>query len=278
MIKIHTTIKNKIYLMIDSHSLSDYQQCPQRYKWTTIEEIQPRRIHNPFERGIIISKLLEEFYAAKIRNEVTKGLLHHLIKAYIQQGNNLSEEDRELIQTRFLMYIKFYQDELWIPIAAEKGFSKKLYEDEQFCFIYEGRPDLVVWLSPKKELFSIVDHKSESRKNDIYPYNNQAQGYCWAANTPIVHYNYFGLQSTGGPKEWFRRKSHIFTVNDISKWKQTTIEWFRRIAQDTDFIQSWQCEGKYGVCQYHQLCEVNDYGIQKGLVRLHFKPTEFRVW
>jgi len=167
---------------------------------------------------------------------------------------------------------------MWIPIVAEKGFTKRFYEDDKYLFVYEGKPDLTVFLSSRRDITSIVDHKSQTRRSDYYSYNNQAIGYCWASEIDCFTYNFFGLQETGKPEDWFRRVSKIYTKQELDDWYQTTLKWFKKIANDEDYNKSMQCEGKYGICEFHKLCEIRDNDIRNDIIRREFKLNEYRSW
>jgi len=163
-------------------------------------------------------------------------------------------------------------------MEGEIAFSKILYEDSKYLFVYEGRPDMVVWLNSDQKDKMIVDHKSQARRNDIYPYNNQVLGYCWGLGVDTFCYNYFGLQETGDPKDWFRRSAHRFSKSDIENWKSATIEWFKKIADDTQHIKSLQCSGTYGICTFKDLCECREDWARADKIRREYKQKEFKVW
>ncbi len=55
----------KRILLLDSHSLSDYQKCPQLFQYTKILGIEPSIKYLPFEKGTVITEMLESYYKAK---------------------------------------------------------------------------------------------------------------------------------------------------------------------------------------------------------------------
>ena len=227
-------------LTLDSHSLSNYQRCPQLYNYTDVQNIEPISLYAPFEKGTVISRCLEDYYK---QPEITGSILKEICEKNIYNSNSLDEVSRLHIQMRFLKYAQYYKNEQWKVVAVEEGFSSVLYEDKNFKFIYEGRPDLVVSLQDNR--LAIIDHKSESRSDNLYFYNNQALGYCWATGVRIFTYSYFGLQETGGPKDWFRRSSIVFEDKQIQNWEENTISWYFRLLNDAWFQKSYQCTGKY---------------------------------
>lgn len=260
-------------LTLDSHSLDNYQRCPKLYSYTTLQNIEPISLYAPFEKGTVISRCLEDYYK---KPEITGSIMKEICERNIYNNNPLNEETRLHIQMRFLKYTQHYKNEQWKVVAVEKGFSSLLYEDENVKFIYEGRPDLIVSLQDNR--MGIVDHKSQSRADNLYFNNNQALGYCWATGIRIFTYNYFGLQETGGPKDWFRRSSIIFEDKQIKDWEKSTIHWYFRLMHDENFQKSYQCTGKYGVCGYHDLCEETNNLIRIDKIKREFKQREHKAW
>lgn len=269
---------SKKILRLDSHALSAYKRCPQLYDYTQILKIEPRKKYNSFDRGTTIAEMLQDYYSIKTeKGEVVKEDLRDIIDRRLLPSS-LSDEDKELIGSRFLYYHRNYRAESWIPLAVEKGFSILLYEDEEYIFIYEGRPDLVIKLSPTEQSIVIVDNKSQQREGSIYPYNDQAMGYCYALRTNTFIYNYFGLQTTGDPRKWFHRGSIRFSPEILEEWRKTTIRWFKQIAETTDFKKSWLCEGKYGVCFFKDLCEQTEGWVIADKMRREFKANTHTAW
>lgn len=264
-------MSKRIALILNSHSLSSFQRCPKSHEYTDIIKLEPRKDYRPFKRGGVITLALANYYEG-LRLEQNKVDLITNIHQFIATHSDLSEEDQGLISTRFLRYCKYYKNETLGTIAIEKGFSKVIYEDKFVYFAYEGTPDLVGYYPSIPIL--VMDHKSESRKSDIYTFNNQFLGYCFGVGTEIGQINYFGLQETGKPEEWFRRTTIDFKKEQIDAWKADTIKWFYRIAQarkSKDFLRTHQCEGKYGVCQFHKLCEITEEKFRLDYQEKNFK-------
>jgi hypothetical protein len=262
---IHTP-KKRLILVCSSHSLSNFQKCPACYKYSDRLQIEPAKDYRPFQRGTVITNLLGYYYRAKKEGTLTKNTVHEAIKT-ILETSQLSQEDKTLISGRFLRYCSFYRNETWKIKAVEQiepedrnlgtGFSKIIYETDELLFVYEGEPDLIISPGSAFDYLAVVDHKSQSRKGQLFEYTNQFRGYCWATGLRHIIINYFGIQKSGEPKEWFHRKVHSFTKDHLELWKRDTIEWFFRIARaklNKKYPRTWQCEGKYGVCHYTDLC------------------------
>ncbi len=268
-------------LILNSHGLSDYQKCPQLFGYTNIQNLEPAMTYLPFAKGTLISTLLERYYTLQINDKLNKDNVWNVIQTTLYNESNPIRDDKELmpfLEMRMLQYWKFYQKESWVTIAVEEGYSKTIYEDDSHLFVYEGRPDWTGYIDKEMNKLVHADHKSQSRHDNIYPFNNQALGYCWASEIDIFIYNYFGLQTTGKPEDWFRRVPQRFSKQQIETWQNETIQWFFKILKDRERLKSWQCTGKYGVCAYKKLCEASEDWIRKDLINREFKSRHYQSW
>ena len=272
-------MNSKIVLVCDSHAISAYQRCPELYRLSTLRGLEPVTEYLPFKKGSIIAEMLEAYYNILIERPIEKNDLIEIVAKHLLTSD-LNQEIKDLIEFRFYRYWKFYKNDIWKPIACEgnTAFSKVIYEDSQHLFIYEGRPDLHMYWDRSHKKRAITDHKSQGYSYEYYPHNNQALGYCWGLETDTFFYNFFGLQETGKPEDWFHRSSKIFTKEQIETWKQNTIQWFFKITRDQDYVASLQCTTKFGTCAFHQICEQPKNWVKEGLLRRNFKQREHKVW
>lgn len=281
--------RKKFALELNSHSLSYYQQCEQRYDFEQIKLLQINEEYYPFKRGAGISRALAIWYLAKQKNYQSKKLEkleEFLFKKMAKSDAFFNEKyktnDRMHIASRIIGYFNKYRNEGYSVIAVEKGFSKILYEDDNVLFTYSGRPDVILDFG-KGFGIGPMDHKSESRRNDLTKFNNQFVGYCWALNSNVGVINYIGLQKDAKDNEVLRRESFTFTNEQIERWKDDTIKWYHRIARsiiNNSFIRSWHCDGKYGVCKYHNLCISGSAAeelikIERDFIKL---PEPYKSW
>lgn len=290
-IQIHSP-KKRVVIVLNSHSLSDLQQCSIRYRFSERLKIVPDKDYRPFSRGTIITNLLGMYYwMKKVGTYIPKKSGLDIIDK-ILKPSELSKEDKDLIGARFLRYLSFYAHETWEPKAVEKieegdnegtGFSKIIYEDDHVLFVWEGTPDMIVNPGKQFDYLAVVDHKSQSRRTDIFEHTNQFRGYCWGTGLNHCIINYFGIQKGGTPKDWFRRKIVHFNNEKLELWKNDTIQWFYRAAfiiRNKKYMRSWQCEGKYGICHYIDLCtSAHMPFVVKDKIRRQFKKKDrVRSW
>lgn len=254
--------KKKICLELNSHSLSDFQTCEKRYQYAHVDYWQTKDTHYPFKRGAGIAKYLFYWYQARLRhydNNKLRALEDKLFKRMIKDDAfydpKWEQDDKLLIAARLMGYFNKYRNEPYEIISVEKGFSKIIYENPYVMFIYSGRPDLVVDFG--RYGIGPIDHKSESRENNLASFQNQFVGYCWALGASIGMVNYIGLQKDFKEGDILRRTFFTFTSRQIEKWVTDTVKWYRKIAyavENKDFTRSWRCEGKYGICMYYSVC------------------------
>lgn len=279
----------KLTLTCDSHSLRSFKQCPQRFDFVHERKIEPIARNNKFDIGTAVHELLGTYYKKKAQvKEIRSIHLSEILETCIPFPH-LTTEQNDFLEVRFLRYHKHYENDSYITVTVETGFSKILYEDDNYLFIYEGRPDWVFKLNNNIDsILGIADHKSQSRYYDYYFYNDQALGYCWAAGTQLFTYNYFGLQETGSPDSWFRRPKKIFQPQEIKEWEAETVNWYFDIAQhygspQEQFKQlphwkkSWQCQNGGGICEFARICEAPAM-MKEDVINRFYQISTHKAW
>lgn len=285
------TKMKRAVLTLGSHSLGNFKQCGYKYYLADIRHLEPVLSYAPYVRGTIVTSLLAEYYWHKIVQE--KFDPWEAFERITQKCPHLPDEEKQVIESRFFAYMKFYKNESWVPITVEKsafadsenegtGFSKVIYENPHVLFVLEGEPDLIVQLSSRDTRLIIVDTKSQSRKHNLYHYVDQFMGYSWAAEVNTFSLNYFSLISSGKPEDWFRRSTVVFHKSQLEEWKRDTVRWFRKIAvarKNKIFLKSRLCESRYGICPFSEICEQTHDWVREGLIKQKFKKRErTRSW
>lgn len=238
----------KTIVKADSHELSAFIACPKRYMWSYLAQIEPQKKRKAFAKGNFVAKMLQIYYYRKMKGKDNKRLYAWVFT----NTEKYCAEDPIEVRDILLSYFSYYKDCKWKILAVEAGFSFKLHEDDKYIFIYEGRPDLVVQ-DEGKRIFP-VDHKTQSRKYDIYPFNNQAIGYCVATEATEFVYNYLKFTE----EEKFRRIPYKISDGVKRVWKEEAIAWFYKLAEAREKLQfnrSYNCETKFGLCDFTTLCE-----------------------
>lgn len=266
---------SKFTLSLNSHSLSDFQSCESKYLFTHIIGIEPLVKKPALKKGSLFGRYLNLYYYNRIRfsrfrEKVLGNSLFwtHKISTEMQIPQSQAFD----IFSAMIGYGIKYKSETWKPVAVEKGFSKILYEDDENFITYEGSIDLIISENGK---LKPVDHKTESAKRPIYQFNNQALGYCWATGSTEFVYNYITLTKVPD----YHRIAHPYSQTQIDNWKSRTIDWAFRVKAsllEKSFLESGQCNGIYGLCPFHLICEAPNDGVKKFIIGANYKQR--KVW
>ena len=262
----------KITLIQNSHSLTNFIQCEQLHAYADLCGFSVPEPKKKFERGTLVSRILQNYYYRKIKGKdqvVTDPLL---LRNLAVKKMGVSNDEARLFMQTMIDYFDEYEDETWIPLAVEHGFSKTIYEDDKYLFVYEGRPDLIVKLDNN---LIVVDHKTQGTKYDYFPYNNQVMGYIWSVGCNTFAYNY--IKFTQHDK--FRRSVHSFSDAQIEQWRSDTIEQYFRIAhayEKHSFQHSWQCQSRFGTCDFVQVCTIPKVENKAWLLKTQYIQKERR--
>ena len=143
---------------------------------------------------------------------------------------------------------------------------------ETKIFIVEGKIDGITEINQTQ---AWVDHKTQSRTYDLYPYLPQFLTYTWATGLSWGILNYIALHETYDPKKTFRRKITMYPKHMIEAWEKRMLDIFTQInirlqwgdhqwpdnGVDDLFYKirnQESCAGKYFTpCQFTQLCEID---------------------
>lgn len=156
------------------------------------------------------------------------------------------------------------------PESVEVGFSHKLYEDDDYLFVLEGRFDIAD--ATISGMPCIVDHKFQLRKHDIYKKSIQFRNYAMVKRVTMLVVNYVRLSKTVD-KDTFKRDIASFTAEEHTAWEQELISIYKRMAlavyggssskyvsydiKSGEFEPRWSsCSGRFGyACDFTPLCE-----------------------
>jgi hypothetical protein len=267
---------SKFTLTLNSHALSDFQRCEMLYGLADLLCLGKEGTKKAFAKGEAIDRILSIYYHRKKKGRHLQVLsrLDLMIKRFSQI---VPMEEAHTMINVLIEYFKTYSKEKVEVLGVQKGFSKIIYEDDENLFIYEGCPDLIARFEGSAEVI-IMDHKTQGLTYEIYPFNNQALGYCWALEVPRFTYNYLVFKKT----DPIRRRSFTFREVQLETWKNDTIRWFFRVKaamQKNEFLRSWQCQNKFGNCAFTEVCtSVND-AMRTWVIKRDFIQIErHRSW
>lgn len=247
----------------------------------------------PMDNGTVFHKLLELYYIERFKLPIYDAAQEALVKFLPSKESTLVDDDTRLfLIKRFREYVMHYASSDFIPLriegipSIELGFSNVFYEDEYRKFIIEGKIDL---LTSYRDDLSFVDHKTQGRAMNIYPYTPQFLTYAMVTKSKKAVINIIRLHKELD-KDTFMRVPITFAPHQISRWQSQVMKQFLEVytvlikseATGTapDFEQNFgECGGAFNSnpCQFTTLCELGDKesDIYKNLKQ--FKYHE-RVW
>lgn len=304
-----------IEVILDASQIETFETCAQKWFKSYIQNLEPKKAFRAQSTGSYYHEVLAHYYGLYLPSSdilSTEDRMRSAMKFATQSDllkkfHITKQEDIEFHVNRLLYYLNFnsVEDEQTTIIAVEQGFSYLLYEDATRRYIAEGKIDIV---GRRKELGLFVqDHKTQSRKDDRYPYNHQVMNYLNFTGADYFEYNYIGLQDKLPPKG-LRRNIYRPPPGVMEQWKADTIKTFDEMASilyagrrtnevlegglymyHNDYTPREEmfprrrtaCDAsKYGTCQYHKICEVPDNSEFVQIVKNHYKVKDekWRAW
>lgn len=288
----------KKIIALDSSQLNQYMKCPLSWAYAYRENLMlTGAARDALDRGSIMHLYLDAFYKIKDyhqsdmnnRLSAANSICFKVRETALREFPDMAE-GLPFIEKRFIEYVTYYTNRDLTPLvnagvtACELGFSKPLYEDDEYLFLVEGKIDLLHIDQNSKEMI-VVDHKTQSRVNNLYDYRPQVLTYCWAAKCNYFMYNYVGLQEDKNGAllkndNLFRRS--VISVPDwmLTRWENHMLEIFWEITsvetmKDTNIHKNLgSCAGAFdsSPCQFHYLCETKDDNM-----RQHLKAFKYEV-
>lgn len=266
-------------IIVDSHQLSEFQRCPRLYSYAQVQQFGSTRLKDALVKGTGLHNMLYLFYKARIQKHSVAYAMKKVL-SYMRFQRKMTIEHIQQVQPKILQYIAHYQNETWKPLAAEIGFSKVLYEDSQFKFIYEGKIDLLMEVQGIK---AFVDHKSQSRHRNLPQDSNQFLGYAWATGFKLGIINFLNLAPSLSPKDAFRREICNYSTALVDEWKEGAIETCIQMARAREANgykkQRQGCLGVYGLCDFEAVCKQTSQLITIGMLQRDFvKKDKWEPW
>jgi len=271
--------KEKFILQLDSSQLEQYMICPLSWYYKYFENIRlgtAVRKKAP-DMGTIEHKLLEHFYTAlgegKSRYAAANIAQSKLIEEDAFTKLNLREE-AVFLKKRFMQYVMHYDERDFNfvksstgEVGTEVGFAKTLYENEECLYIVTGRFDGLVETGSGT---AWVDHKTQGREMDLYPFNPQFLTYAWATGLEWGIINYIRMHQEYDKNKTFKKQPIMFPKHLVKSWEVKMLRIFREIHDkflDPILLQARfyydrneeSCAGafKSKPCQFCQLCEID---------------------
>ena len=270
-------------LALDSHTVSNFMTCEQLYSFSTLKGFQPSGLNFGLSRGTRMHNALYLFYKAKIARKPFKDCVAHGMRYLKWVGRSAAPADFLQLVTKYSSYCGLYRNENIQPLAVEKGFSKILYQDKDYLFVYEGRIDFVGRFHNDPQRYW-VDHKTEARKEELNPNSFQFLGYSWAMGTTCGLINYIGFQESLG-LDSFRRTIVNHRRDLIEEWHKQMIDIYFRIARfhnqghpvkNRKMCKPYMCRP----CAFNEVCAQTHPGKIQALLAKDFtvRSRPWKAW
>lgn len=276
------------YLRIDNSSLDKYIACPRSAQYYLQHKRERAGSSGALSAGTAAHLVWETRYKHfPTDTPLTPDAIAKCLAAldtHYAAGTHPEGDHRTLPRMTDVLnaYFKTYPTEPWEVIGCELPFELHLGEVEiagQLWDVqWQGRIDLVVRAG--QEVF-VVDHKTMSQRdsNIISEYANASGplGYCWAVQEMSKTNAKFPERVTGfllnatiirsgettrtklERQEFFRHVFH-YDQTRIAEWRDDTLELCRRYLEDAATgsfpMHRRSCVGRYGACQYLDVCQL----------------------
>lgn len=308
---------NKLIVVADSTQIAKYSECPMSWHYGMRENLIPAAASfSDNERetdsirmdaksmGSFGHKILELYYLkSKIKEDPHKAFGYAAnYKEWINSVSDLEQSNlidcinklgsKNIIHIieRLRLYTMMYQND-FIPDRLEVGFSYKLYEDERYLFILEGRIDFLGSINYTQNLF--MDHKLQTTRKSLYEKSIQFRNYALVSGNLFGVINYIRMASKVDDQT-FKRQPISFSKMEIDSWKYELIDIYNEMAKSLE-IQSGggayierkafprrrsACPGRFNyTCVYTSLCdEPNEELVKIKKSTMFTKGTPWKPW
>lgn len=244
---------------MDASTMTTFEKCPTLMKTLYIDNFRFKGGKSKaFDKGDLLHIPLKHYYRCKQKGmdweESVKFATGKLIN-YSTKLINLPQEDVKDVFVAFASYVEHYRFERWTILEVERPFRIIIYEDAELRIIFQGKIDLIV---DTGQMSLPVDHKSESRKTEAIPLNEQFMGYSYAARVNNLMVNKVGFQSSLKPEEKFYRTLLSYDDDNLLEWRDEFVFKVRELIgyAEIDYFphRYTSCQDKYGKCVMHDIC------------------------
>jgi hypothetical protein len=283
-------VNGKICIELDSSQLSCFDTCPQKWYFEYLRRLSAQQAEKKvaMNAGTYGHGKLERYYKM-----IAAGIEQHIAGTTVETTPDTPEEealvsemDRSAVMQRFSMYRHKYSINDVKPLSPESvevGFSVPIHETTSRIYILTGRVDLIGSIHNN---YCFMDHKFQFRKSDIYSKSIQFRSYGLAINEQLKQslgpvnigiVNYIRMAKIVN-EETFNRQLITFFPGEHDRWRQVLITMFDKVVHflQTEGWKSYsnkhfsQCDGKYGLCQFTQLCEEYDQSLIEAKINTNF--------
>ena len=282
-------IEKKI-VTLNSTSIVTYLECPRKFVYSVERSLSPKGARSEaMDKGELMHHLICRWFELRMQRDTNPLVtITNELRSLNGHFNSLEKDDLEFLRQRFYAYTMYWADDQARPLvidgkaAVEIGFSVKIFEDDEFIFILEGRLDRV---AEQQGIQFILDHKTQSRKHEYHRRRPQFLNYALGAQLSGLPINklgvdYIGLQQTIN-KDTFRRDMFSYSPGVLNEWKEYLVQrvYIPLALQFTREKELGSCEGVWSPCPFIELCEAPSERAIEELIQLKYEKRErHRSW
>lgn len=287
------------HFFIDNSTLETYTRCRRSYEYNGLRRRILRESRAGLAFGGLLHECLELRYRWEgttgkspvdpVFDKEVEAKQVALIETFFRRSDlppNMEYRTAAYAQEVIMLYNKYYMTEPFDVAKLADGtplvetpFSLQLGtlvgpDGTPLTIQWTGKIDLVVRWDGRDVMH--VDHKSSKmggdRFFDDYILDQGQRGYAWAlqkiVGIPVSHFVINGLivrppSKTGAGIEFKRRKIPV-DADSIVEWQENTLrlveDLFRDYARGYFPMETAWCNGKFGPCQYKDICNVPRQG------------------
>ncbi len=276
----------KKIIALDATILNTLQMCGRKFKYAHIDNLKPLTTPTYFDKGSLFHNMLQLYYT--FRKHRPNKPIDEVVKLCIRKGERLAlrldlpTEDCLNVIEYFRFYCARYSNDNWRIVHVEKPFANILYDSEEVMILYQGKPDLAIFMQNFEPLV-VIDHKTGSRDQDPSVLSNQFFGYCWALDTNVVVINKINFYKKLDPEKSFKRYTKNYPKGLIEEWKDEAIYWAlvgNQYIDSNHFPANYTSCDKYGSCVFAKtsngspgVCEIEP-GAREFKIRSEYKVGE----
>lgn len=287
-IKLEQDTEKWTVVQVDSQVLSIFMSCPAKYNYVMNRRLIPiGGVSKSILRGSYVHDGNLTYWKYIIENgfnyeEAVKAALM-TVKNKLAHDDKFSHEEKLDTLQGFLDFLKHIQSLSWIPIAAEKYFRIKAYEDPELKLrIYlTGRIDLIL-KSPQVALLP-VDAKTESERWFHTQMSNQFKIYCIATKSNLLGVQRIGFQKGLEPKDKYKMELLPFDEDILEEFRTITLPHYVKqliLCHEDNFfpMNSTSCVHGHFACQFSDkynggICNVSRL-VREQKIERYFKVGE----